>query len=100
MRIPQRLVFFNSGESRNHEDVQAKCMKAVIKTPRVTLQKLVTTPEEILRSESPTGRFQLKTDSLYFAIEFFVLLDLIADNCEEEIRCDGLANPYCTTTQQ
>lgn len=100
-KVPQRLVFFNENENRNHEDIQAKCLKAVMKTNMVTLQKLVTTPEEILRSESPTGRFKLKANSLYFAIEFFVLLDLLADNCESEIRCDGIDNPYCgPTTQQ
>lgn len=95
--IPHRIVFFSDGEKRDHETIIAAILKAVMKTNKVRIQKLVTIPEEILRSEAPTGRFQFKETTLYFAIEFFVLLDVQADTCEAEIKCEGVPNPFCIT---
>lgn len=94
-QIPHRLVFFNDNETRSHEDIIAKITGAVMNTPLVSLQKIISIPEELLRSETPTGRFQFKENTLYFSIEFFVLLDLQRNNCEEEIKCEGVPNPYC-----
>lgn len=94
-QIPHRLVFFNASEKRNHEAIIAKITSAVMKTPFVTLQKIVTIPEEILRSEAPTGRFNFKENTLYFSIEFFVLLDLQTNTCEQEMKCEGVDNPFC-----
>ena len=95
LKVPQRLVFFHAIETRSHDEIIAQVLKAVISTPDVKLQKLVTIPEEILRSEAPTGRFKFKDNTLYFAIEFFVLLDIQADNCPVEIKCEGIPNPFC-----
>lgn len=95
LQIPHRLVFFNSNEKRDHEQIIAKCLKGVLKSQFIRLQRVVNIPEEVLRFESPTGRFQFKDTTLYFAIDFFVLLDTQADNCETEFICEGVPNPYC-----
>lgn len=95
LQVPYRLVLFNAAEKRDHETIIAAVTKAVIKTSLVKLQKIIVIPEEILRSEVPAGRFNFKENTLYFAIEFFVLLDLQADTCEEEIKCEGVQNPFC-----
>lgn len=94
-QVPHRIVFYNAIEKRDHEAIIAAMLKAVMKTNMTRVQKLVTIPEEILRSEAPTGRFQFTETTLYFAIEFFVLLDVQADTCEAEIKCEGVPNPFC-----
>ena len=95
LKVPQRLVFYNANEKRSHDEIIASMLKAVIKTNLVKFQKLVNIPEEVLRSEAPTGRFKFTDQTLYFAIEFFVLLDVQADTCETEIKCEGIPNPFC-----
>jgi hypothetical protein len=97
-QVPHRIVFFHNSEDRDHEAIIAKITGAVMKTPFVLLQKIITIPDELLRSEAPTGKFKFKEKTLYFSIEFFVLLDLQTDTCEEEIKCSGIDNPYCTAT--
>lgn len=98
-QVPHKLVFFSNSETRSHEEIIAKLVGAAMKTPFISLQKIITTPEELLRSEAPTGRFEFKENTLYFSIEFFVLLDLQTNNCEDEIKCEGVPNPYCRTQQ-
>lgn len=93
--IPTRLVFFNANEKRSHDEIIALLVKAVIKTNSVRLQKIINTPDEILRSEAPTGRFQFRDTTFYVAIDFFVTLDLQTDSCIDEIKCEGVPNPYC-----
>lgn len=94
-QILHRLVFYNDNEKRSHEEIIALLTRAVTKTNFLTLQKIVTIPEEILRSEVPTGRFTFKENTFYVAFDFFVLLDIQADNCEAEIKCEGIPNPFC-----
>lgn len=94
-QIPTKLVFYHAIEERSHDEIIAKLVSAVIKTPFITLQKITNTPEEILRSEAPTGRFSFKDNTFYVAVDFFVLLDLQADTCEKEIVCEDIPNPYC-----
>lgn len=96
-QIPHRLVFYNDNEKRSHEEIIAALVKAVIKTNFLTLQKVVTIPEEILKTEAPTGRFTFTETTFYIAIDFFVLLDIQTDNCEAEIQCEGTPNPFCIT---
>lgn len=93
--VPHKLVLFNNDETRDHEAITANLIKAVMKTNYVSLQKVISIPDDILRSEAPTGRFKFQENTFYIAIDFFVLLDLVADNCEEEIKCTGVPNPYC-----
>lgn len=95
--IPHRLVFYAATEKRDHDTIIGKIAGAVMKTPFVTIQRIINLPDELLRSEAPTGRFQFKEHTLYFSIEFLVLLDLQTDNCTTEISCEGVTNPYCTT---
>lgn len=94
-QVLHRLVFFNASEKRSHDEIIAKITGAVMKTNMIRLQKIVNLPEELLRSEAPTGRFNFKENTLYFSIEFFVLLDLQTNTCEQEINCEGVQNPYC-----
>lgn len=98
-QVPHRIVIYNASEKRDHEQIIALVSGAIMKTPLIRLQRIVNIPEEILRSEAPTGRFEFKDNTLYFAIEFFVLLDLQTDNCEHEIKCEGVPNPYCIAQQ-
>jgi len=93
--VPHKIVFFNASEDRNHEDIIATLLKAFMKTSFIRIQKFTVIPDEILRSEAPTGRFNFRDNTLYFAIDFFVLLDLQTSNCNEEIKCEGVPNPFC-----
>lgn len=94
-QVPTRLVFFNQSEVRSHDDIISKLVGAVIKTNKIRVQKIINLPEDILRAESPTAKATLTEDSFYVAIDFFLLLDLQTDTCQEEIKCDGVPNPFC-----
>lgn len=94
-QVPTRLVFFNMNELRSHDEIIAILLKAVMKTNFIRLQKFITIPEEILRSEAPTGRFTFKENTFFLAIDFFLLLDIQTDNCTTEIQCEGVPNPFC-----
>lgn len=95
LNVPHKIVFYSSNEKRGHDDITARLLKAVIKTNFINLQKVTVIPDDILRSEAPTGRFKFQENTFYIAIDFFVLLDIITDNCEDEIKCNGVPNPYC-----
>lgn len=92
-QIPQRLVFFNNHEERSHEDISAVLIKAVIGSVGVKLSKVYSDQRDILKQESPTLTFNFTQKTFYCAIDFFVLLTLQTDNCEQEMRCEGLQNP-------
>lgn len=94
-QVPTKLVFFNNLETRSHDEIVALLLQAVMKTSFIRLQKFLTIPEEILKSEAPTGRFQFKENTFYLSIEFFLLLDIQNDNCTTEIKCEGVPNPFC-----
>lgn len=94
-QIPFKVVFYNREEKRSHEDVLSRLMKATFSTPSIKIQRVTSNPDEILRSESPTGRFSFKNQAFYCSIDFFVLLKLQADTCESEISCAKADNPYC-----
>lgn len=93
--VPHRLVFFNDIEKRDHDSLTAILMKAVMKTPKIHMVSVNTDPEAILKLEAPAGKFTFKIDTYYVCINFDVFLDVKADNCEQEIVCEGVANPYC-----
>jgi len=94
-QVPTKLVFFNDNEERSHDDIIGKLVQAVIKTNFIRFQKITNNPDEILRSEAPTGKFQFKENTFYVALDFFLLLDIQVDNCTTEIQCEGIQNPYC-----
>jgi hypothetical protein len=96
MKFPFRAVFFNEKETRNFEDLTAALTKAIIKTQHVELIRINPIREEVLKTEVPTGTFKIKTTTYYCSIDFFVLLSLQADNCEQVLSCSDLANPYCS----
>jgi hypothetical protein len=101
LQIQHRLVFYNQDEERNHEDIFALMMKAVMSIgATVKFQKGITVPEQVAIVEAPTGKYSFQVTTFYRAIEFFVLLKLQADDCEAEIRCKGVANPYCKPVAQ
>lgn len=101
LQVLHRLVFFNSNESRTHEDLTAQFLKAVMSVPKdVRLRKAITMPVQLLQQESPTGKYVFTPDTYYCGIEFFVLLRLQADTCPQEIKCAGLPNPFCGTFEQ
>jgi len=94
-QVPCKLVLFSDFEERSHDDLIAKISGAVMKTPFINIQKIITNPDEILRSEAPTGKLTFKENTLFCSIDFFLLVDLQSDNCEEEIQCEKIPNPYC-----
>jgi len=94
-QVPTKLVFFHDYEERIHDDIIGKLVQAVIKTDKVRFQKITMNPDEILRSEAPTGKFQFKESTFYVSLDFFILLDIQVDNCTTEIQCEGIQNPYC-----
>lgn len=99
-QIPHRLVFYHANETRSHDEIIAKLTGAVMKTPMIRIQKIINLPEEILRSEAPTGRFTFNENTFYVSIEFFVLLELQTNNCDEEIQCEKVPNPFCILPTQ
>jgi hypothetical protein len=95
-QVPHKLVFYHDNETRSHEEIIALILGAVMKTNKVIIQKFTNTPEDLLRSEAPTGRFTFTENTFYLGIDFFVLLDVQTTTCQEEIRCEDLPNPICT----
>jgi hypothetical protein len=93
-RTLHRIVFFHDHEKKLHDDLLSVLIKAVIASG-VELSKVHTNHEEILKAEAPTGRFTFQPSTFYAAIDFYLILELTADNCPTEIRCEGLPNPYC-----
>lgn len=96
MKFPFRAVFFNDKENRNFEDLTAALTKAIIKTPLVDLARINPLREDVLRSEVPSGVFKFKTSTYYVSIDFFLILFLQTDNCEQVLTCADLVNPFCT----
>lgn len=96
-RILHRLVFFNPQEKRSQEQVTSQLVKAVIGSPHVEINKIRTDHMELLKSEQPGGRFTFRDNTYYTAIDFYIFLRLQANNCEEEISCEGILNPYRVT---
>jgi hypothetical protein len=91
-----RLVFFHANESRPHEDISAILLKSVMSSgPGIKFQRMISIPETIVGQEVPDGRFTFGTSTYYTAIEFLVFLKLQTDNCEQEIICEGVPNPFC-----
>lgn len=95
MKVPMRAVFFNDKEGRNFEDLTAALTKAIIKTPLVDLARINPLREDVLRNEVPSGAFKFKTSTYYVSIDFFIILFLQSDNCEQVLTCSDLANPFC-----
>lgn len=93
--IPHRLVFFRDREKRSHDDLLSRLIKAVISTPGVRLSSVTNLHKDILPQEAPTGKFKFNNMTFYVSIDFNVLLKLQTDNCEDEIGCEGLNNPFC-----
>lgn len=96
-QIAHKLVFYHEAEERNHDQIIAMLSSAVMKTNLLNVQKITTIPEDILRSEAPTSKFKLKDNTFYVSIDFFILLDLQANTCEQEIQCEAITNPVCIT---
>lgn len=96
--VPHRVVFFNNKETRSHDEITSILLKAIMKTEFVKIQRVHINHEEILRAEAPTGRYGFAEATFYMAIDFFILLDTQTDNCDTEIQCEKVANPYCNTT--
>lgn len=94
-QVPTRIVFYNDSEKRSHETLIGRLAGAIMKTGYLNVQKIITNPDEILRSEAPTGKFSFKEDTFFVAIDCFVLLDIQSDTCPTEITCEGIENPVC-----
>lgn len=92
---PHSLVFFNDVEKRSHDDITAKIIKAIMLTPNVRLQRIHDDFETIRGRECPTGKFNFTTYAYYTAFDFNLFLKLQVNNCEEEITCEGVKNPFC-----
>jgi hypothetical protein len=92
-QVPHRLVFFNDNEARDHETVKGQLLKAVMKTDKLTVQRIHVLASQILSEEAPTGKFTFDASTFYFAVDFSVLLELQTDNCTTEITCEGTPNP-------
>lgn len=95
VRIPHKLVFFNDKEDRDHEQISGQLVKALIGTDFVSLVRVHSNTEQILAQEAPGGKFSFNEQTFYFAIDFFVVLNLQEDNCEVEFNCNGVENPFC-----
>lgn len=92
--VPHRLVFFNNQEERLHEDLTAKFVKACMMTRKVKIQKVHTIAADVLKLEVPTGNFTFSNLTYYTCIDFLLLLILQAEECEKEINCKDISNPY------
>jgi len=93
--VPHKIVFFCDEEKRDHDSLFAKLTAAVMNTKKVRIQRLMSIPEDILRTEAPNGRFDFREYTFYAAIDFLLLLDIAEDKCGEEITCEGTPNPFC-----
>lgn len=95
VRVLNRLVFFSPNETRGHDDLANALALAVIGTPGVRFQRLMTNAEDFIRQEHPTGSFHLSTADFYIAIEFYTTFWINPQSCgQPEIGC-GKKNPFC-----
>lgn len=94
-RLLHRLVFFNNSEKRDHDTLTGILLKAVMSSPKIVFQKAILIRDRLLSEEAPSGKFNFTENTFYLGIDFFVLLALQAENCEQEISCQQAENPFC-----
>lgn len=94
-QIPHKMVFYSRSDNRSHDDILSQLIKAMIGASDIKVQKVTNNPEDTMKTEVPTANIHFKEGSFYCSIDFFVLLKLQADTCEQEISCKAIKNPYC-----
>lgn len=92
--IPHRIVFFNDYETRNTDDL-IKIFIQLAFLPGVRLKSVIVDKEKLLQLETKPNGFKFDNKTFYSAIDFDIYFRLTRNNCEEEIGCEKIPNPYC-----
>lgn len=92
--IPHRIVFFNDHEKRNQDDL-IKIFIGVAFLPGVRLKSVIVDKEKLLQLETKPHGFKFDSKTFYSAIDIDIVFRLRRNNCEEEIGCENIKNPYC-----
>jgi hypothetical protein len=91
--VPHRLVFFNAREKRNHDDLLKKFLQVAF-LPGVTLNRAIIDKEKLLEQEMSQGDFSFGESDFYCAIDFEVKFVIQKNNCDLEIGCFQICNPF------
>ncbi len=91
MRSQLRVVFFKDN-SDNHNEILRNLMQSVLVT-KTKLNKIVRDKYKLLKDES-SGEYKFGPKTAYFAIDIYILWELIVDECEEDF-CIEVKNPFC-----
>lgn len=88
---PMRVVFFNDNESRNHEELTRQ-LSAFTFIKNVSLTRIVTDRERLVREESQLFREKFDGKTFYIAIDVNVTFILLPSHCAPE-ACIVYPNP-------
>lgn len=91
--IPHRMVFFNDFEKRNQDDLLSRFIQFAF-LPNIKLLRVIVDKERLANMESTAKGFNFGDETFYAAIDFEIALTLSQQNCEIELTCDSLTNPY------
>lgn len=94
VRVPFKMVFFNSFEERDHEEILRALIGIFANTDKISISRVHTIQTDILNSEVPGGSITFTQDTFYKAIDFFVLLDIQGTSCNFDIGCNNISNPF------
>lgn len=89
MRSSLRIVYFQD-HAKNHNEILSKLMQSVLITG-TKLGKIVRDKWRLQKDES-SGDYTFGATTAYFAIDIFILWNLISETCEEDF-CTELKNP-------
>lgn len=91
MRSPLRIVYCNDFEKNPDKIISLLMKSAMVANSR--LSSIIRDKWKLLKEES-SGDYHLGATTAYFAIDIYVMWDLLPDTCEEDF-CISLENPLC-----
>lgn len=88
MRSQLRVVYFKDNADC-HSDILRNLMQSVLVT-KTKLNRIIRDKYKLLKDES-SGEYKLGPKAAYFAIDIYILWELMVDECEQD--CIELENP-------
>lgn len=92
MRTPLRLVYF-----RDHASDPGRVLWLLMQSilvGSVRLRSIILDKTKLQKDES-SGAYEFGPRTIYIALDFYVMWDLIRSECEEDF-CEVIPNPICT----
>lgn len=90
MKTPMRIVFFKD-HAKNPEEIIFKLMQGVL-TGQTKLKSVIRDKWKLQKEES-SGDYNFGATTVYFALDIYIMWDLLSDTCEHDF-CVDIPNPY------